>query len=125
MSFMFFSFPRYGSLFRTNFAGRNVVVSTDRETNHFIFQQEWTSFEISSFNEIFGQQSLLSYHGMLHKYLRNLILQLVGPENLKGKVMYEINEATRRHLHSWARHGTVDIKEVTSEVNHLHSYWES
>ena len=126
--FFFFSFPRYGSLFRTNFVGRNVVVSTDPEINHFIFQQEGTSFLISyteSFNEIFGQQSLLSYHGMLHKYLRNLILQLVGPENLKGKLMYEINEATRRHLHSWARHGTVDIKEVTSEVNHLHSYWES
>ena len=103
------------------------MVSTDPEINHFIFQQEGTSFLISyteSFNEIFGQQSLLSYHGMLHKYLRNLILQLVGPENLKGKLMYEINEATHRHLHSWARHGTVDIKEVTSEVNHLHSYWE-
>ncbi|KAM4094569.1 hypothetical protein ACJW30_06G205500 [Castanea mollissima] len=110
---------RYGSLFRTNLVGRNVVVSTDPEVNHFIFQQEGTSFLISytqSFNEIFGQQSLISYHGMVHKYLRNLILQLVGPENLKGKSMYEINEATRRHLHSWARHGTVDIKEVTSEM---------
>ncbi|KAM3698636.1 hypothetical protein ACJW31_06G202500 [Castanea mollissima] len=110
---------RYGSLFRTNFVGRNVVVSTDPEVNHFIFQQEGTSFLISyteSFNEIFGQQSLISYHGMVHKYLRNLILQLVGPENLKGKLMYEINEATRRHLHSWATHGTVDIKEVTSEM---------
>ncbi|KAK4578389.1 hypothetical protein RGQ29_028487 [Quercus rubra] len=110
---------RYGSLFRTNFVGKNVVVSTDPEVNHFIFQQEGTSFLISyteSFINILGQQSMHSYHGMAHKYLRNLILQLVGPENLKGKLMYEINEATRRHLHSWARHGTVDIKEVTSEM---------
>ena len=117
--FSFFSSTRYGSLFRTNFVGKNVVVSTDPEVNHFIFQQEGTSFLISyteSFINIFGQQSMLSYHGMAHKYLRNLILQLVGPENLKGKLMYEINEATRRHLHSWARHGTVYIKEVTSEV---------
>ncbi|KAF3952299.1 hypothetical protein CMV_022133 [Castanea mollissima] len=110
---------RYGSLFRTNFVGRNVVVSTDPEVNRFIFQQEGTSFQLSyteSFKEIFGQQSLVSCHGMVHKYLKNLILQLVGPENLKGKLMYEINEATRRHLRSWDRHGTVDIKEVTSEM---------
>ncbi|XVF22623.1 hypothetical protein REPUB_Repub12eG0187200 [Reevesia pubescens] len=48
---------RYGAVFRTSLVGQK------------------------SFVEILGQQSLLAHHGMVHKYLKNLILQLVSPEN--------------------------------------------
>ena len=96
-----------------------MVVSTDPEINHYIFQQEGKSFiawYTESFTEIIGQESLLTYHGMVHKYLKNLILHLVGPENLKGKLIHELDDETRKHLHTWARHGTVDVKEAMSEV---------
>ena len=96
-----------------------MVVSTDPEINHYIFQQEGKSFLIwytESFTEIIGQESLLTYHGMVHKYLKNLILHLVGPENLKGKLIHELDDETRKHLHTWARYGIVDVEEAMSEV---------
>lgn len=115
---------RYGSVFRTSLVGRKVLVSTDPEINYQIFQQEGKSFLIwytESFIEILGQQSMLAYHGMVHKYLKNLILHLVSPENLKAKLLHEMSELTRRHLHSWANNNyngnVVDIKEATSNVS--------
>ncbi|XP_022757215.1 cytochrome P450 87A3-like [Durio zibethinus] len=110
---------RYGPVFRTSLVGRKVIVSTDPEINHEIFQQENKSFLIwytKTFIEVFGQQSLVAHHGMVHKYLKNLILQLVSPENLKGKLLYEIDKATRKHLNSWASLGTIDVKEGSGEM---------
>nr|XP_048334324.1 cytochrome P450 87A3-like isoform X2 [Ziziphus jujuba var. spinosa] len=111
---------RYGSLFRTSLVGRKVVVSVDPEINYQIFQQEGKSFVIcytESFSEIIGRKSLLVYHEMAHKYLKNLILHLVGPANLKAKLIHEMDESTRTRLHSWASHGNiVDIKEATSNM---------
>ena len=69
-----------------------------------------------SFANILGQQSLASNHGMIHKYLKNLILHLVGPENLKANIMHELDELTQGHLRSWATHATVDLKEVAANV---------
>ncbi|XP_062107295.1 cytochrome P450 87A3-like isoform X2 [Humulus lupulus] len=111
---------RYGSLFRTNLVGQNIVVSTDPEFNYHIFKNEGKSFLFwypESFTEIFGGQDILTYHGVVHKYLKNLVLHLVGPENLKAKLLSEMEEMTRKHLTSWARCGTtVDIKQVSSEM---------
>ncbi|GMY20643.1 cytochrome P450 87A3-like isoform X2 [Fagus crenata] len=56
---------------------------------------------------------------MVHKYLRNLVLQLVGPEKLKGMLIHELDDSTRKHLHTWARHGMVDVKEVIAEQTPL------
>ncbi|GMY20646.1 cytochrome P450 87A3-like isoform X1 [Fagus crenata] len=91
----------------------------DPEINHYIFQQEGKSFlacYTDSVTEIIGQESILTCRGMVHKYLRNLILQLVGPEKLKGMLIHELDDATRKHLHTWARHGMVDVKEVMAEM---------
>ena len=99
--------------------GCRVVVSADPEVNYNIFQQEGKSFLIwytESFIEIIGQESLLAYHGMVHKYLKNLIRHLVSPENLKAKLLCEMDEATHRHMRSWASNGIVDVKEVASDV---------
>ncbi|GMY20609.1 cytochrome P450 87A3-like isoform X1 [Fagus crenata] len=71
---------------------------------------------MASVTEIIGQESILTCRGMVHKYLRNLILQLVGPEKLKGMLIHELDDATRKHLHTWARHGMVDVKEVMAEM---------
>ncbi|WRX10891.1 Cytochrome P450 - like 10 [Theobroma cacao] len=110
---------RYGAVFRTSLVGQKVVVSTDPEINYEIFQQENKSFLLwytESFLEIFGQQSLVAQHGMVHKYLRNLILQLVSPENLKGKLLSGMDRATRKHLNSWGSLGSIDVKEGSSKM---------
>lgn len=108
-------------MFRTNLVGRQIVVSTDPEINHYIFQQEGKSFVLcytESFMEISGKDSFLGHHGMIHKYLKNQVLGLVNPENLKEKMLSEMDKATRVHLPSWASQGIVDMKEVASDVSH-------
>ncbi|KAK2995972.1 hypothetical protein RJ640_026011 [Escallonia rubra] len=110
---------RYGTLFRTSLVGRPVVVSTDPETNYYIFQQEGKYFQCwytESFIEILGQQSVLAYHGVIHKYLKNLILSLVSPENLKEKLLHDMDGSTRNYLRAWSNHGEVDVKEAAADM---------
>ncbi|KAM6572063.1 hypothetical protein CsatA_016143 [Cannabis sativa] len=111
---------RYGLLFRTNIVGQNIVVSTDPEFNYKIFQKEGKYFLFwypESFTEIFGGQDILTYHGVVHKYLKNLVLHLISPENIKSTLLPEMDQITRQHLTSWARSATaVDIKHVSSDM---------
>lgn len=110
---------RYGPVFRTNLVGKNIIVSTDPEINYNIFQQENKSFLIlytESFMKIFGKESLLVHHGNVHKYLKNLVLRIVSPENLKAKLLLGMDEATQRHLQSWAGFGIIDVKEGSSKM---------
>ncbi|XVE73920.1 hypothetical protein DITRI_Ditri11bG0157400 [Diplodiscus trichospermus] len=97
-----------------------MVVSTDPEINYNIFQQEHKSFVLfypKSFMKLFGEGSgLLVENGDVHKYLRNLILRFVGPENLKARLLPGIEEATRRHLDSWASFGNIDVKKGSSKM---------
>ncbi|KAJ9680926.1 hypothetical protein PVL29_020048 [Vitis rotundifolia] len=112
---------RYGSLFRTSLIGQRVVVSTDPELNHYIFQQEGKLFQCwytESFFKILGQQSLMEHQGVIHKYLKGLILNLVSPENLKQKLLHEMDSTTRKFLHSWANcyPTSVDVKEESANM---------
>jgi hypothetical protein len=97
-----------------------VVVSTDPEINSYIFQQEGRSVLLwytEGFANVLGQQSTAPSHGiMIHKYLKNLIRHLVGPENLKASVLHEVDQVIRGHLRSWASQANVDLKEVASNV---------
>ncbi|XVF59460.1 hypothetical protein PTKIN_Ptkin07bG0278000 [Pterospermum kingtungense] len=110
---------RYGPVFRTNIVGKNLIVSTDPEINYHIFQQENKSFIIlytESFMKIFGKESLLAHHGNVHKYLKNLVLRIVSPENLKAKLLGGMDEATHNCLESWASFGNIDAKEGTAKM---------
>uniref|UniRef100_A0A2N9GUK9 Cytochrome P450 n=1 Tax=Fagus sylvatica TaxID=28930 RepID=A0A2N9GUK9_FAGSY len=54
---------RYGPIFRTSVAGRQVRVSADPQFNHFIFQEDWKLFEswyLDSFAKIFEQEGASS-----------------------------------------------------------------
>lgn len=111
---------RYGPLFRTSIVGQPVVVSTDPEVNYYVFQQEGNIFQCwysESVNKIIGQQSMAVQQGVVHKYLKNLILSLVGPENLKEKLILEMDQNTRQYLQSWANMGNLDAKDATAEVS--------
>ncbi|KAM6601222.1 hypothetical protein CsatA_020831 [Cannabis sativa] len=113
---------KYGSLFRTSIVGQKVIVSTDHEFNYQIFQQEGKDFRIwylETFNKIVGDnQSMLVYQGTFHKYLKNLILHLLGPQSLKERLILEMGESTRTHILSWLTHhgGIVDVKQGASNM---------
>lgn len=116
-----FEFFRYGPIFKTNLVGRPVVVSTDPDLNHFIFQQEGKVFQSwypDTFTEIFGKQNVGSLHGFMYKYLKNMVLNLFGPESLK-KMLPELEQTTCRTLEQWSCENSVELKEATARVTLL------
>lgn len=109
---------RYGPIFKTSLVGRPVIISTDAALNYFIFQQEGQLFQSwypDTFTEIFGRQNVGSLHGFMYKYLKNLVLNLFGPESLK-KMLPEVEQASHRNLKRWSLENTVDMKESTAKV---------
>lgn len=110
---------RYGPVFKTSLVGRPVVVSTDPEFNHFVFQEEGKLFQSwypDTFTEIFGRQNVGSLHGFMYKYLKNMVLNLFGPENLKDKLLPQVEEAAMRSLNCWSRQESVELKEAIATV---------
>ncbi|KAJ6393726.1 hypothetical protein OIU77_023041 [Salix suchowensis] len=109
---------RYGPIFRTNLVGRPVVVSTDPDLNYFIFQQEGKLFQSwypDTFTEIFGRQNVGSLHGFMYKYLKNMVLNLFGPESLK-KMLPEVEQTASKRLQLWSRQESVELKEATATM---------
>ncbi|TXG62797.1 hypothetical protein EZV62_009791 [Acer yangbiense] len=111
---------RYGPLFRTSLVGQKIVVSTDNEINYSIFQQENKSFQLwytDSFAELIGREkNVLAHEGRLHNYMKKLVLHFIGPAKLREKLLVDVGQTTRKHLQSWAEHGSVDFKQGASQV---------
>ncbi|KAG6636864.1 cytochrome P450 87A3 [Carya illinoinensis] len=109
---------RFGSIFKTNLVGRPVVVSTDPDLNYFVFQQEGQLFQSwypETFTEIFGRQNVGSLHGFMYKYLKNMVLNLFGPESLK-RMLPEVEQAANRRLQQWSCVDTVELKDATASM---------
>lgn len=109
---------RYGPIFKTSLVGRPVVVSTDPDVNQLVFQQEGRLFQSwypDTFTKVFGEQNVGSIHGHLYKYLRNMVLTLVGPENLKEKLLPEVELNLLAKTRDW-HDRVVDIKEATASI---------
>ncbi|MBA0818283.1 hypothetical protein Gohar_025524 [Gossypium harknessii] len=109
---------RYGPIFKTSLVGRPVIVSTDPDLNHFIFLQEGQLFQSwypDTFTEIFGRQNVGSLHGFMYKYLKNMVLNLFGPESLK-KMLPEVENTASRRLQSWSSQETIELKEATASM---------
>ena len=95
------------------------MVCTDPDINHYILLQEGSSVLLwytEALDKLFGKQGILAQHGAIHKYLKNVILRLIGQENLKANVLRELDVLIRGHLQSWARHATVELKQATADV---------
>ncbi|KAK6947726.1 Cytochrome P450, partial [Dillenia turbinata] len=110
---------RYGPIFRTSLVGRPVIVSTDPDLNYIIFQQEGHLFQSwypDTFTEIFGRQNVGSLHGFMYKYLKNMVLNLFGPESLKEKLLPEVEQAAHRNLQQWSSQDKIDLKEATARM---------
>ncbi|KAL9358440.1 hypothetical protein Peur_046563 [Populus x canadensis] len=83
---------RYDPLSRTSLVGRPVIVSSDPDFNYNLLQQEGKLVErwyMDSFAKLLHQDvtSVISKHGSIHKYLRNLVLAYFGHEPLKDKLL--------------------------------------
>ncbi|KAK1558908.1 hypothetical protein Q3G72_008102 [Acer saccharum] len=110
---------RYGPLFRVGLFGQKMVVSTDPETNYSIFRkenQDLMSWHFGTVEEMVGEK-LLTSHGSIHRYLRNLVLRMVGFEILKVKLLHEMDVATQRHLRSWATDGRVHVIDASQSYD--------
>ena len=111
---------RYGLVFKTSLVGNLVVVSGDPELNQYIFKEEgksvYCSYTKSAF-KILGEQSLLAYHGVFHKYLKNLTLTMIGPESLKEVLLHEMDAITRNYLHTCSKYHSFDVKEESANVS--------
>lgn len=107
---------KYGTLFKTSLVGQPIVISTDPEVNYYVFQQEDKLFQCSytkSAVELSGKKGLMGNGGSAHKYLRNLVLSLTGPDKLKTKLVSEVDRITREHLHRWTTQGDIEVKDAS------------
>ncbi|GJN36540.1 hypothetical protein PR202_gb25411 [Eleusine coracana subsp. coracana] len=89
-----------------------MIVSLDPEFTNFVLQQE-KSFETwcpESFKTLLGSDNLLTCAGSVHKYTRNLILRVFGPENLRLQLLHEVDRIARTNLVSWVDRSSIDLK---------------
>ncbi|KAF2322625.1 hypothetical protein GH714_025079 [Hevea brasiliensis] len=108
---------RYGPIFRSNVAGRPIVVSTDPEFNHYILGQEERLVEIwylDTFSKLFLSESRINSAGYIHKYIRSFFLSNFGSENLKEQLLPQIEDMINKTLRSWSNQPSVDVKYFAS-----------
>ncbi|KAL0317182.1 UNVERIFIED_CONTAM: cytochrome [Sesamum angustifolium] len=99
---------RYGPIFRTNVAGRPVIITADPEFNHFLLRQDGKlvdTWSMDTFAEVFDQASQSS-----RKYTRNLTLNHFGVEALKRKLLPQMEVMVQRTLSTWSSKESVEVK---------------
>uniref|UniRef100_A0ACD5ZC88 Uncharacterized protein n=1 Tax=Avena sativa TaxID=4498 RepID=A0ACD5ZC88_AVESA len=110
---------RYGSIFRTNLIGEDLIVSLDTELNNHVFQQEEKLFQIwypESLMRIMGADCIVATLGSFHKHMRSLILRLFGPENLRLVLLHDVQRTAQASLLSWLNQHSIELKQATSSM---------
>uniref|UniRef100_I1PE13 Cytochrome P450 n=1 Tax=Oryza glaberrima TaxID=4538 RepID=I1PE13_ORYGL len=110
---------RYGPVFRTNMVGQDLIVCLDPEVNSFVFQQEERLFQCwypDSFMRIIGADNIITTLGSSHKYIRNLILRLFGPENLRRAMLQDVHRTAQASLLSWLDRPSIELKDAVSSM---------
>ncbi|CAH1446349.1 unnamed protein product [Lactuca virosa] len=102
---------KYGPIFRTNLAGRPVIVTADREFNHFLLRQDGKlvdTWSLDTFAEVFDQTTQSS-----RKYTRNLTLNHFGIEALREKLLPKMENAINDTLRAWSSQDSTEVKSAT------------
>ncbi|GMY21584.1 cytochrome P450 87A3-like, partial [Fagus crenata] len=110
---------RYGPIFRTSVAGRQVIVSADPQFNHFIFQEDGKLFEswyLDSFAKIFKQEGASTNVAHIHKYVRSMTLNHFGVIALKEKLLPQLEEMVQKVLHNWSCQASIDVKYASATM---------
>ncbi|XP_050210353.1 cucurbitadienol 11-hydroxylase-like [Mercurialis annua] len=110
---------RYGPIFRSNIAGRPIVISTDQEFNRYIINKEGTLVELwylDTFSKIFSLEgeSKINMSGYIHKFIRGALLSQLGTESLKTKLLPQIENLVTKTLYSWSNQDAVNVKDAVS-----------
>ncbi|KAM0828501.1 hypothetical protein ACQ4PT_067505 [Festuca glaucescens] len=108
---------RYGTIFRTNLVGEDLIVSLDRELNNLVFQQEERLFQIwypESLMRILGDDNIITMLGSAHKHVRVMVLRIFGPENLRRVLLHDVQRTAQASLFSWLDQPSIELKEATS-----------
>ncbi|KAJ1277125.1 hypothetical protein BS78_05G270400 [Paspalum vaginatum] len=110
---------RYGPIFKTNLVGKDLIVSLDTELNNYVIQQEEKAFQIwypDSFMRILGENNIVSASGSLHTYMRNMVLRVFGPENLRLLLLQDVHSAVNMSLASWAQKQSIELKTASASM---------
>ncbi|MCL7032685.1 hypothetical protein MKW94_021488 [Papaver nudicaule] len=110
---------KYGKLFRTSLAGRQVIVSADQEFNHYIFQQEGKFVQLwymDSFSAFFGRHIDDTAFAYIHKYSKKTILSYIGTESLKEKLLSKIEIIVNQGLQSWSTKASIEVKTSITKM---------
>ncbi|KAF8081926.1 hypothetical protein N665_0856s0015 [Sinapis alba] len=117
---------RYGPLFRTNILGVRTVVSTDMDVNMDILRHGNEYFSLSypdCLTKTLGKDSLFFKTGNIHKHIKHISMRLLGSENLKRKIIKDMDRVTQEHLSLKANQERFDVKDAVSRLitSHLTS----
>ncbi|KAF5182174.1 Cytochrome p450 [Thalictrum thalictroides] len=107
---------RYGPVFKTNLGFHPIIISTDPEFSHFIFQQEGKSVELNVWFMDSFKRVVEKLNMSVHKYIRNMVLGYFGTEKLKQTLLFEMEEMARTNLSIWSKQSSVEVKEVTTTM---------
>ncbi|CAK9157409.1 unnamed protein product [Ilex paraguariensis] len=112
---------RYGPVFRTNVAGRSLIVTTDPEFNYFIMQRDGKlveSWYLDAFAKVFAQSGEIKPDtAHIHKYVRNTALRWFGMESLKDRLLPQIEVLAKKTLVKWASKESIDVKSEAATVS--------
>ncbi|KAK9219885.1 hypothetical protein WN943_008532 [Citrus x changshan-huyou] len=119
-SFLKSRINKYGPLFKTSLVGRSVVVSSDPDISHFILQQEGKLVELwymDSFVRLVGLSGSVKdgsciIAGSIHKRLKKLVFDQFGPQNLKTKLLPQLQEIINQALLNWTTQNFVELKHA-------------
>ena len=131
--FIFYSplITRHGPIFRTSILGRPVVISTDREFNNCVLQQEGKDVELwylDTLSKILGLNDdglHMNSLGEVHKYIRSTLLRQFGVESLKEKsLISQLEQYVNTTLREWSTQASVNVKFASGIVSFtMHYLW--
>lgn len=113
---------RYGHVFKTNIFGQPTIITTTAESNQFVFQNEGRLFKCAypaGFVNIVGKYNILQTHGSMHKTLRQLSLNLVGFENLKDRLLPDVETQVMRNLSRWEDGSVINLKDEAANMTFI------
>nr|UVC46132.1 cytochrome P450 [Ilex asprella] len=112
---------RYGPVFRTNVAGRSLIVTTDPEFNYFIMQRDGKlveSWYLDAFAKVFAQSGEIKPDtARIHKYVRNTALRWFGMESLKDRLLPQIEVLAKKTLAKWSSKESIEVKSAAATVS--------
>lgn len=105
-------------MFSTSLFGAKVIISIDPEVNMEMAKANSQLGTTESLRRLFGENSDFFQRKDIHKYVRNLTSRFVGPENLKNRLIQDIDCLTRNYfeIEKGAMSTSFDVKEAATQV---------